>query len=365
MFKPVFTLTPAIVKALMETEASRQAIIHLPLSAPMLDSLRKTARLLSTHFSTQIEGNRLSPSQVEAVIQGGGKFPGRERDEAEVRNYYRALEFVTAQGRSKAALTESLVRTIHGLVLHGRKKATKYRDGQNVIRDGRSGAIVYLPPEARDVAKLMKDLVVWINSEIRRNELPAPISAAVAHYQFATIHPYYDGNGRTARLLTTLMLHRGGYGLHGIYALEEYYAKRLAGYYDALAVGTSHNYYMSRAQADITKFIDYFCGGMADSFARIRAQAEAAQRRGDRDQTTILRGLTAQQRKALSMFAATSTITSRDAAEFLGIGLRAASALCVEWVEQEFFVVADPSKKARRYQLAEPFERVVSTKGDG
>ena len=48
-------------------------------------------------------------------------------------------------------LTEQLVRTIHGLVLYGRKKATKYRDGQNVIRDGRSNAIVYLPPEAKDV----------------------------------------------------------------------------------------------------------------------------------------------------------------------------------------------------------------------
>lgn len=74
MFRPKFTLTPAITKALMEVEACRQAIIRLPLTVPMLDSLRKSARLLSTHYSTQIEGNKLSRSQVEDVLSGGGRF---------------------------------------------------------------------------------------------------------------------------------------------------------------------------------------------------------------------------------------------------------------------------------------------------
>ena len=55
----------------------------------------------------------------------------------------------------------------------------------------------------------------------------SPVVVALAHYQFATIHPYFDGNGRTARLLTTLILHRSGYGLNGIYSLEEYYAQNL------------------------------------------------------------------------------------------------------------------------------------------
>src|ERR1700733_10509810 len=131
MFAPTFALTPAIAKALMEIEACRQTVVQLPLTASMLESLRKTARLLSTHFSTQIEGNRLSPSQVEEVLKGGGGFPGRERDEAAVRNYFLALEFVVGQGRTKDRLTEQHVRTIPGLVLHARKKPTKYRDGQN------------------------------------------------------------------------------------------------------------------------------------------------------------------------------------------------------------------------------------------
>ncbi len=67
MFQPQFQITPGIAKALMEVEACRQAVGQCPLTVEMLDSLRRTARLLSTHYSTQIEGNRLSPAQVEQV----------------------------------------------------------------------------------------------------------------------------------------------------------------------------------------------------------------------------------------------------------------------------------------------------------
>ena len=79
----------------------------------------------------------------------------------------------------------------------------------------------------------MADLVTFVNNAITNSTLPVPIIAGLAHYQFATIHPYVDGNGRSARLLTTLILHRAGYGLDGIYSLDEHYAKNLrAGYYD-------------------------------------------------------------------------------------------------------------------------------------
>lgn len=362
MFKPSFTLTPAITKALMEIEGCRQTVSHWPLTVPMLDSLRRSARLLSTHFSTQIEGNKLSPSQVEEVIEGGGRFPGRERDEIEVRHYYQALEFVLKEAPKKNPLTEQTVRTIHGLVMENRKRPTKYREGQNVIRDGRTGKIVYLPPEAKDVPVLMKDLIAWIVKELQRNALPVPMIAGLAHYQFATIHPYYDGNGRTARLLTTFILHHGGYGLHGIYSLEEYYAEHLQGYYDALATGASHNYYEGRRAADVTSFLIYFCIGMADSFAKIRARAEETQRQCPPDQTVALRELTPQQRKILSLFVKMKTVASRDMAQFFRMSLRAASALCLKWVNDGFLITADPSKKRRRYQLVEKYEVLIASR---
>lgn len=120
-----------------------------------------------------------------------------------------------------------------------------------------------MPLEAKDVQELMKEFIDWINEP---NEIPIPIKAAIAHCQFVTIHPYFNGNGRTARLLTTLILHKNGYDLKGIYSLEEYYAKDLQGYYDAITIGNSHNYYMGRAEADITKWIEYFINGMSVAF---------------------------------------------------------------------------------------------------
>jgi len=102
----------------------------------------------------------------------------------------------------------------------------------------------------------MADLVYWINEATRRQELAAPIVAALAHSQFATIHPYHDGNGRTARLLATLILHRYGYGLQGIYALEAHCAQHLQGYYAALTVGESRNYDLYRAEAEVTGFVE-------------------------------------------------------------------------------------------------------------
>ena len=360
MFEPHYILTPRTVRALMVIEAARQLVASMPLTTTMLDSLRRTARLLSTHFSTQIEGNQLTPSQVEKVLESEHAFPGRERDEAEVRHYFAALEYVERLGRSSGRLTEKDVRTIHGLVMTGKPRATPYRDGQNVIRDSRTGRIIYMPPEAKDVVRLMSDLMTWVNTSLAATDLLVPVIAAGAHHQFATIHPYFDGNGRTARLLTTLILHRSGYSLNGIYSLEEYYATNLEGYYSGLAVGHSHNYYLGRAEAEITPFIEYFCAGMADAFGKVRLSAEEASRQSALDQAPALRQLTPQQRQSLGLFLRLKVVTSKDVATYFKTPPRRASALCVKWTEAGFLVVENGSTKARSYRLADAYESLVA-----
>ncbi|MBS0264135.1 MAG: Fic family protein [Planctomycetes bacterium] len=360
MFEPNFRLTGRVARALMSIEADRQIVAQLPLTAPLLDSLRRTARVLSTHFSTQIEGNQLSPAQVQAVVEGAGNFPGRERDEAEVRHYFDALAFVESRTASRLALTETEIRTIHGLVMTGKAKPTPYRDGQNVVRDSQTGRIVYMPPEAKDVASLMKDLVRWVNASIAAAEIPIPVVAALAHYQFATIHPYFDGNGRTARLLTNLLLHRNGYGLNGIYSLDEYYAANLTQYYAGLAVGTSHNDYFGRAEGDVTPFVSYFCLGMAEAFAKVRTQAETASRQQATDQSSDLRRLSPQQRQVLGLFLRSREVTRNDIAAYFQLPRRQAYLLCARWIKAQFLVVANPSTKARSYRLADEYEHLVS-----
>lgn len=347
-----------MVKSLMRIEAARHAISDLPITVSVLLKLRETARFSSIHYSTQIEGNRLTQEEVVDVLVKK-KTTLRPRDEAEVKGYYQALEALERYVLQEKELTEQCVKKLHALVMGSGKSTvqpTSYRTGQNVIKDGSTGSIVYLPPEASDVPELMKELVQWV---VGNNELPCPLVAGIAHYQFATIHPYYDGNGRTARLLTTLILHQGGYDLKGVYCLEEYYAKNLLAYYHAISVGPSHNYYEGRAQADITAWLEYFCEGMAQACEKVQQQALNAELRHEPDQSTLLRELDPKQRKVLALFKASDEITAQEIGKLLSFKPRTVSALCTAWVAKGFLVVSDPSRKARKYRLAPAFRALV------
>jgi Fic family protein len=362
-FKPNFTITPKIATYLMRIEAARQAVQDLPITPTVLATLRETARVFSTHYSTMIEGNRLTQEQVLKVIEDQQHFPGRERDEKEVLGYYAALEKLEQLTSLQGAVTETHIQTLHALVMaEGRKKVTPtpYRDGQNVIRDSRSRRIVYMPPEAKDVPMLMKEMVAWIASTDHQ-ELPCPIRAGIAHYEFATIHPYYDGNGRTARLLTTLILHLGGYDLRGLYSLEEYYARNLGAYYEALTVGSSHNYYEGRAKANITRWVEYFCAGVANSFESVRRRAAEAASGGAQDRSSVLRRLDPRQRKTLVLFKDSDFITSGKVAELFSISERAARNLLTAWVASGFVVIATPAKKSRKYELSPAYKDILYT----
>ncbi len=333
----------------MDIEASRQSFSSLPVTTQLINSLRESARLTQTHYSTQIEGNRLTREQVKEVAKGG-TFPNRNRDETEVKNYFIALDYVDALIQQQATeLTVEMIQTIHGCVMNGKAKPTEYRDGQNVIRESGSGNIIYMPPEKQDVPSLMAEMVNWVNAQTDKKELPAPIIAGITHYQFATIHPYYDGNGRTARLLTNLILHRSGYGLKGVYSLEEYYAKNLTAYYESISVGDSHNYYMGRAEADISHWVEYFCGGMADSFSHVQSQAE--QMKSIPDQSSLLRELDQRQKLVLALFRNSRFLSTGEIAKILGIQPRATLNLCKSWVESGF-LLQEGERRGRRYELA-------------
>ncbi len=357
-FNPRYQITTQLAGCLMRIEAARQAVFHLPITPAVLASLRETARLCTTYYSTMIEGNLLTQQEVGQVVTRNEHFPGRERDEKEILGYYAALAYVEQLAAMGGRLTLIQVKTIHALVMSdGKKKkpkATPFRGGQNVIRDSRSRAIVYMPPEATDVPTLINELVEWVNQSMR-DQVPCPIVAGFAHYQFATIHPYFDGNGRTSRLLTTLILHLGGYDLKGLYSLEEYYARNLGAYYQALTVGPSHNYYLGRESADLTGWLDYFCQGMAESFESVRKQAEVAAGQGVDDQSERLRRLDPRQRKALELFRASSKITSRDLELLFGISQRMARVLLASWVADGFIEIVDTAKKSRKYELSPQF----------
>jgi hypothetical protein len=116
------------------------------------------------------------------VIAEDQHFPGRERDQQEVRGYYAALDEVERLAGSKAGFTEKSIQALHALVMGGgktRAKPTPYPGEQNVIRDSRTRSIVYMPPEAKFVPVLMAEIVVWINA---KDDLPVPLKAAIARH---------------------------------------------------------------------------------------------------------------------------------------------------------------------------------------
>jgi len=358
---PRYTLTASMARHLMEIEAARTLVQHTALPARVVAEMRRQARVRATHYSTRIEGNRLTLAEAEEALgEGRTHFEGRERDVHEVRNYWHALTRVEEWAEAGQALTEERIRRIHSLVERGtRAGPTPYRDGQNVIREGGSGAIIYLPPEARDVPALMKQLVRWVNEE-EKHGLPVPLIAGLAHYQLVTIHPFYDGNGRTARLLATFLLHRSGYSLGGVFSLEEHHARDLASYYRSLTTHPHHNYYEGRDTAELTTWLEYFLTTMAEVFSAVREVAVA--QAGAETATPLpaeLGRLDARARRILPLFAGGPRITARDVARELSLSPRTARDLLRTWVDEGWLEVADASRKGRSYRLSAVYRRFI------
>ena len=343
-FNPVYKITNSILKKLIEIEKIKEDVKSFPLNPKVLAGLRKTSKINTIHYSTRIEGNSLTIKEVKQVLNGKS-FPARKRDEQEVKGYFRALDMVKKLIK-KTAITEQDIKILHGLVI-GDNKSTDYRQGQNSIIDSSTGYIVYMPPEAKDVAPLMTSFVNWINEN--KNVIPAPILAAIAHYQFVTIHPYYDGNGRTARILTTLLLHQCGYGLKGIYNLEEYYADNLQDYYKGLTVGKSHNYYEGRVQADITDWIDFFVSGMLKSFESVKKHF--IKQKNEKDKSEFIKNLDSRQKQVLPLFEESNFITTKDLEKLFNFSSRTSRQLAQKWVKTGFLLIVDNSKKNRKYKL--------------
>jgi Fic family protein len=348
-FVPNYTTSDEIIANLLLIEGVRETVKHLPLNPSVLSGLKQTAKLESTHYSTAIEGNRLTQEQVKQVV-GGKQLKQRVRDAFEVRGHFAAIEFVERWARSDSPMDAAFIKKLHGVIMGGGKKQTQetpFRDGQNVIQNSSDGSIVYMPPEAKDVPLLVQELLEWIHSAVAT--VPIPIVATISHYQLATIHPYYDGNGRLSRLVTNAVLHRHGYGLHGIYNLDAYYAKDLQGYYKAISVGPSHNYYEGRSDADITSWISYCIYGMAQSFESVRDQLHKHKERGD--DSAWLRSLDAKQRAVLPLFDEWDEITTKQISQLLGLSARGARSVAQRWTESGFLIVSNPSKKLRTYRL--------------
>ncbi len=179
-----------------------------------------------TYDSNRIEGNTLTLRETDIIINKGLTVSGKTmREHLEANNHYEAILYIRDLINENMVITETLIKNIHSIILRGidRDNAGKYRSLPVAISGSR-----YVPPQPWQVPKLMEELVLWIDHHSSR--LHPVILSADIHEKIATIHPFIDGNGRTARLMMNLFLLQNGYTIANIPGDTE---NRLA-YYNAL-----------------------------------------------------------------------------------------------------------------------------------
>ena len=268
MFKPNFHYTNKIVRLLTRISTSREIILNSPLIPKWELTLRREAIIHSAHSSTSIEGNRLSLEQVSDLAHGR-EVMATLKDKREVLNYLGVLE-----------------------------------------------SIVFSPPKNEIVPRLVMDLVKWINSE-EAKELEPVIEAGIVHYEFVRIHPFIDGNGRTARVLATLVLYLRGFDTKQFFCLDDYYDSDRQAYYRVLQN-------IDQKTLDLTPWLEYFVEGVNVSIGAVKERvvrlSSERLRKAKRGQIA----LTERQMRIVEFINQNGKITNRDVREMFKISDRAA-----------------------------------------
>lgn len=241
------TLTNEILRYITDIEKNRFQVSSVKLSRSVANKLRKNSKKKSSYASNKIEGNPLSEKQADEVIDADERKHFL-KPEQEVRNYFLALNFLEQQAKKKEPFSKDLILAVQAYVEKGASKEKIGLRGAMppgvlfAVYDSQSGTPDYIPPEYSDIPALLDELVDYVNTT---DDHPL-IIAAVVHYQLVTIHPFEDGNGRTARLLSGYILDINGYGFNGIGSLEEYFAYDVDEYYESLQMGLPALYYSGR-----------------------------------------------------------------------------------------------------------------------
>ena len=241
------TLTNEILKYITEIDKNRYKVSSVKLPKTVANKLRKSSKKKSSYASNKIEGNPLSESQVDEVIEMDERKHFL-KPEQEVRNYFLALNFLEEKLHSREKFSKKLILDVQKLVEKGASEEKIGLRGPMppgmlfAVYDTKTGNPDYIPPEYCDIPGLLDELVEYVNTT---DDHPL-IVAAVVHYQLVTIHPFEDGNGRTARLLSGYILDKNGYGFSGIGSLEEYFAYDIDEYYEAIQMGLPALYYSGR-----------------------------------------------------------------------------------------------------------------------
>lgn len=325
--------TNKIVNDLLKINRAKEVVDLLELPVSIEEEIKKESIAKRVHYSTKIEGNNLNLNEVKDILENNKE--SHERNVLEVRNYYNALMYLNKEAENNNTITEDLILKVHNLV-SGKHLTYKnsYRKDQNVVADSVTGTIVYMPPEAKDVENLIKQMIKEFNSK-DSNDIPIPIKAGILAYEFVTIHPFWDGNGRCSRLLATYILKAYNYDLKGFYVMEEFYDKNIDEYYNSLQMGLHHNFYFGRNEANITEWLEYFISVMANTFEAVGNRVKEIYK-NSKEEMNIIDTLDKRERWVANYIITNNKIKAKDIANHFKINLDTANNWIKKWIEKDF-----------------------------
>ncbi len=269
MFIPKYTITHKLLANIARISALVAKLNTRRSPQVVLVELERTARAISSFASTSIEGNPLALTEVKKILKSR---PEHIRDsEREVLNYNQALIDLNKQLElENIGLSVALVLKIHKQVMDGLLPALelgKLRQNPVVVHDPRTGKVVYLPPDVEEVEDLMAELINFVNST--KSTIDPLIVAGIFHKQMVLIHPFPDGNGRTTRLVTKLLLANMGLNTFNLFSFEQYYNQNVTKYFQM--VGEYGDYHELVGHVDFTSWLEYFTAGIIDELLRVEA----------------------------------------------------------------------------------------------
>lgn len=240
------SLTNPMLNSILAIEQCKSTFRGNRVPPRISSRMRKNSKKKSSYASTKIEGNPLTEEQASQAIEDTHRH--FIKPEEEVRNYYGALQLLDERLRQEAPLSLDLLLEVQSIVASGSSNEKIGLRGPMppgvlfAVYDSVTGMPDYIPPDASDVPALLDELFAYVKSS---DDHPL-VKAGVVHYQLVTIHPFEDGNGRTARLLSGYLLDLSGYGFAGMGSLEEYFAYDVDEYYASLQMGLPALYYSGR-----------------------------------------------------------------------------------------------------------------------
>lgn len=266
MFDPKYTITPKLLSNIKRIGTLIFELNSKRFSKVVLHEMEKTAREVSAYASTSIEGNPLPITEVKKIIK---QRPAHMRDsEREVLNYNEALVWLNASFEKTLKFDLRLLLQIHKTVTQGllsRFRCGKVRTEAVFVNDPQTGKTIYWPPDVLEVDELLKQLFAFVKENVEKFD-PLLI-AGIFHKQFVLIHPFMDGNGRTVRLATKVLLARMGLDTFSLFSFENYYNKNVSKYFQF--VGERGNYYDIVHHIDFTAWLEYFTDGIIDELLRV------------------------------------------------------------------------------------------------